>query len=504
MAWSGDYLSVVSEIMNERPMDDVIESLNFRNAIYHRVEKTARKELFDGEYAKLLLHLSSPMNAVPRAERSDVVLPGADTFAECWLKVSQYMSSIGWTEEEAKYAVKKGGSAIIDLVNLKLKNAPLDMRFKLNHAYNGDGTGRLGRVATVVETSASAINVVTLDNTAADFGWPGTKYLRNGMLVDILAYYSNPGATHPVAGTWKPHAIACVVSEVTATTFKITLSGEPYSQIGTGGTIIADNDFVFIHDSINFTAPAIVLGTAYTFSSWANTPGLLAIVDSNTCSNHEFGSGGDTYNGSWYGRSFQSPAHDVSGTFTAMSRGDVPALLGRVIKAGTWGGITNGWGSGTAGTAMACDLGVINAEIRRIDEESETGGMVTAMYMNGATRDWMAGLAYAQQNAMVQANDGNIIPGIPNITSFRSATGRLIPVIPCSQMSDGHITMGDERDLILYEPTPLDWYTGYGGKTMPAPGSRNLTFESWLRTEVRLAARRCDNWTRIEDIDITA
>jgi len=507
MAWTGDTLSVLTEILNERPMDDLIESLNFRNGLYHRVMKTAQAEDFYGEYAKLLIHTTGPMNAVPRAEGGDVVLPGADAFVEMRLTEAQYMSSVGWTQEEVEIAIRKQGSAMIDLVNMKLKNAPLDMRFKLNHAYTSDGTGRLARVSACTETTVSttaAVNTLTVDNSAADFGWPTTKHIRNGMLVDVLAHTSVTDTTFPIISTWTPSAIACVVSEVnhTAGTFKISQCSEPYSRIAhtsTLGTTIADGMFVLIHDSINFTAPMIAVGTAYTFSSWAGSPGLLAIVDGNTCSGHEFGAGGDTYNGSWYGKGFQTTGQTVS-------RASYSSLLGRVIKAGTWGGITGGWGSGTAGTAQACNLEVINAEIRRIDEESETDGMVTGMYMNGATRDWMAGLAFSAQNAMVQMTPEQlkVIPGIPSVTAFRSATGRLIPVIPCSQMADGHITMGDERDLILFQSIPLDWYTGYGGKVIPSPGSRNLTFEAWLRAKCRLAAKRCDNWTRIEDIDIAA
>jgi len=502
MAWTGDTLSVLTEILNERPMDDLIESLNFRNAIYHRVMKAVSPDDFYGEYAKLLIHTTGPMNAIPRAEGGDVVLTGADAFAEMHLTEAQYMSSIGWTQEEVETAIRKKGSAMIDLVNMKLKNAPLDMRFKLNLMFNGDGTGRLARVAAggITETVAGSVNVLVVDNTAADFGWAGTAWIRNGMLVDVYSHETVTDTTFPISSTWKMKARACVVSEVnhSALSFKITQTSEPYSDIGTSGNIIEDGDFVFIHKSINFTADPTTAGTDYTWSSWANTPGLLAIVDSNTCSGEEFNAtGADTYNGSWYGKGFQTTAQTVS-------RATYSSMLGRVIKAGTWGGITNGWGSGTAGTAMACNLEVINAEIRRIDEESETDGMVTAMYMNGATRDWMAGLAYAQQNAFVQVTDGKIIPGMPNITGFRSATGRIIPVVPCSMMPDGHITMGDERDLILFQSVPMDWYTGYGGKVIPSPGARNLTFEAWLRTKCRLAAKRCDNWTRIEDIDLTA
>lgn len=82
MAWTGDTLSVLTEILNERPMDDLIESLNFRNAIYHRVMKAVSPDDFYGEYAKLLIHTTGPMNAVPHAEGGDVVLPGADAFIE--------------------------------------------------------------------------------------------------------------------------------------------------------------------------------------------------------------------------------------------------------------------------------------------------------------------------------------------------------------------------------------------------------------------------------------
>lgn len=516
MAWTGDYMSILTEIMNERPMDDVIESIGFRNAIYNRVTKATQREDFYGRYAKLLIHTGFGMNASPRIERGDVAYPGQDAFMEIHLNEAEYMGSIGWTQEELEGAVRSKGAALIDLVNLKLKNAPLDMRFKLDYAFQMDGTGRLARVSgTVTETVASQINVLTVDNdvTYKDFGCKTTKFIHNGMKVDVCTLVANPGVTFPVESTWKFVAWNATVSEVnhTAGTFKITYDGTTtLSHTSTLGTTIVDGDFVFLHNSFRFASGATVggteittaptIGTTYYWFGWNNTPGLRAICDDNACSGNEFtaGGSGELHNGSWYGRAFEAVSHAGGAAVAAnASRGSYATLLGRVAKADTWG-------AGTAGTSMACDLGVINAEIRRIDEESETGGMVTVMMGNGATRDWLAGLAYAQQNAMVQVTDGKIIPGIPNITGFRSATGRIIPFVPVSSMPDGEILIGDERDLILFQSIPIDWYMGMGSKSFAAPGSRNLTFESWLRTKCLLAAKRCDNWTRIEDIDLTA
>ena len=480
MAWTGDTLSVLTEILNERPMDDVVESMGFRNAIYNRIMKTSREEDFYGEYAKLLIHTTAPMNAVPRVEGGLVVLPGADVFKELHIKEAQYMASVGWTQEEIELAVRKKGSALIDLVNLKLKNAPLDLRYKLNLAFMGDGTGRLCRLSAAIggaggsgTVAAPYYGTCTVDNTTGDFGIVGTSHLRNGMLVDIYTIGSVTTG-FPTGATFTKKVIGMVVSDITGTTFKITQTQEADYYL----TTLADDDVVFVHDSIN------VSGT--TFVSWNGSMGLYGIVDGGGCAANEFTDSGNLYNGSFSGVSFQG-----------LSRTTYPQLKARVARADTWG-------AGTAGTAMACDLGIINAEIRKIDEESETGGEVTALYMNGATRDWMAGLAYAQQNAFVQVTGGKIIPGMPNITGFRSATGRIIPVIPASQMPDGHIMGGDERDLILFQSVPLDWYTGMGSKSFPSPGTRDLTFESWLRTKCMLAARRCDNWFRLEDIDLTA
>jgi len=511
MAWTGDYMSILTEIMNERPMDDVIESIGFRNAIYNRVTKTSRQEDFYGRYAKLLIHTGFGMNAAPRVERGDVPYPGQDAFMEIHLNESEYMGSIGWTQEELEGAVRAKGAALIDLVNLKMKNAPLDMRFKLNYAFQMDGTGRLARVSANTETAATTINALTVDNdvTYKDFGCKTTKFIRNGMKVDVWHLVSNPGATFPVEATFACRAWNATVSAVnhSAGTFTITYDGT--TLLGTSSHVIADGDFVFLHNSMIVgtssadasTAVAVpAIGTTYDWIAWTNTPGLRAICDDNGCSGNEFTAGGsaELHNGSWYGRAFQAVSHAGGAAVAAnASRGSYATLLGRVAKADTWG-------AGTGGTSMACDLEVINGEIRRIDEESETGGEVTAMYMNGATRDWMAGLAYAQQNAFVQVTDGKIIPGIPNITGFRSATGRIIPVIPASLMPDSEILMGDERDLILFQSIPIDWYMGMGSKSFAAPGSRNLTFEQWLRTKCLLAAKRCDNWTRIEDIDLTA
>ena len=63
------------------------------------------------------------------------------------------------------------------LTRIKLEDLKDDLRFRLNNAARGDGTGRLGVVGSVSETLGGATGTggspwhVTLGNTGASFGW---------------------------------------------------------------------------------------------------------------------------------------------------------------------------------------------------------------------------------------------------------------------------------------------------------------------------------------------
>lgn len=459
--WTGDTLGTVQEMMNEKKLE-LVEGLNFRFPLMNRVRKVTKKEAFAGKYCIVPMHVAGGANFSPRGDTDDVVNPGTDTFIEERILLSEAMGSIGLTQDEMDYAVKAGGSAVGNLIDIKKAGALNDAKYKLNTMWAGDGTGRLARV---VSYSAPT---VTVDSTFADSGIAGTSRLKAGMLIDI---YTVAGIGASDAWTIQASGVK-VLAVTSATTFTIS---------GTVSGTIADNCFVFMHNSVDVGADTYLDG-------YKGSNGLWDIINSNTATGtsfgHEYATTG-TYNGSYKGATFQNVTR---ATYSQMN-----ALIRTAAE----------WASGTKGTATTCDLSVINDTVRMIDEEGDGGGEVTAMYMNGKTRDWLANLAFIASNGFVNVDSGKIVPGL-QIQSYRTSTGRIIPIIPMTTLPDGVILMGDERDLMLFEPEPIDWYRGINGQLLfPKPGARDLTFEAWIRWKGQLAARRCDNWARIEDIDIT-
>ncbi|MEN6581685.1 MAG: hypothetical protein ABFD54_04490 [Armatimonadota bacterium] len=468
--WTGDTLGTVQEMMNEKKTE-LVEGFKYQFPILNRVSKVVRKEAYNGKYVIVPMHVSGGMNASPRGETDNVVTPLPDTFIEERIQLSEIMGSIGLTQDEMDYAVKSGGSAVGNLIDIKKNGALQDAKYKLNLFFAGDGTGKLARIASVTTHDASSATYVA-GNTYADSGIPGTSRLKVGMLVDI---YTVAGIGATDAWTIKVSG-ARVTSVANATTFSVAYSSH---------VDVAANDFVFIHNSVNVGSDTYLAG-------YKGSNGLWDIVNSNTTTGttlaHEYASA-DNYNGSCRGATFQN-----------VTRATYPQLNALIRTAAEWA-------SGTKGTATTCDLSVINDTIRMIDEEGGAsglgGGQVTAIYMNGKTRDWMARLAKVDGNAFVNVDSGKIVPGL-YIESYRTSTGRIIPIIPMNTLPDGVIMLGDERDLMLFEPESIDWYRGINGQLLfPVPGARNLTFEAWVRWKGMLAARRCDNWARIEDIDVT-
>ena len=466
MSWSGDKVSdFLTSLMNERlAKKDVIVKTVGANPMYNRISKFSEKADFtDDGKAKLVMEVMYNRNAGPRPEAVDVMQPGKDEYTTVYLDMKQYMSSIGFTQEEAEDIVTADNAAVANLVNRKINNAVKDMKHKLNYAYSADGTGRLARVSAY----DAGTRTVTVDNEQPDFGWSKCQFLRDGMYVDIYTVADITGAA-----AWTLKCSRVQITSVNRAAGTFVVSGITEAP--------ADGDFVFLPGSVLFTADG-------KWAGWTNTPGLLTIVDDGSCAGHEFGDGSsNAYNGNWYGATWQH-----------VTRANYSQLLAKVYRAGDWAG-------GADGTAATCTLEDINACIRSVDEEGEGGGMISALYMNPATRDWFAPIAAAAQNLTVTTTENKVTGGITQIDSYKTATGRLIPIISMVTLPNGVIMGGDEGDIKLYEKVPLGWFKGMGGMTFPSPGQRNLTFEGWQRTRLVLAAERCDNWFRMEDIDISA
>lgn len=108
----------------------------------------------------------------------------------------------------------------------------------------------------------------------------------------------------------------------------------------------------------------------------------------------------------------------------------------------------------------------------------------------------------SEMNAYVPVTDGKITGGWYT-DAIRSSTGRIVPLIPCTEIPDGTVFGGDEGDLVLFQPVPIGFETyGRKGPFFPSPGRRDLTFEAWMRFVGNLVARRTDNWFVIEGLQV--
>ena len=187
MAWNGDVLATLQEYMNERDMRDIQEDIKLRFPFFSRWDKALDKDTqYLGKYAIFRIKVNTPMNAGPRPESEDVMLPDAYTYAICKLYLKQYMASAGMTQEEFEQC-KGEPLAAGNLVEEKIADMKLGMKVILNRAWLGDGTGRIARVSAWTNGSQT----VAVDNTVADFGWAGLDRLENGMRVDIYGAGTN-------------------------------------------------------------------------------------------------------------------------------------------------------------------------------------------------------------------------------------------------------------------------------------------------------------------------
>jgi hypothetical protein len=470
MAWTGDYMSVINQIMLADPMDDILGDATVRLPWWHRITSVGSQQEYYGKYKKGVMQTLYNYNASPREELDDVVLPLTDQFAEVKFGVYQVMSSIGWTQEEAEDAVKGGADAVIDLVQRKVQRAPIDIRRKLNYFLATDGTGRLGRV------SGYNAGTVTVDNTKADFGWDLLQWIYNGMLIDIFTVADITGT-----GAWTTKATRVRVSSVNnaAGTFTIT------AVSNYGGSSIAappaDGDFVFVTNSVK-------LDTANKFARFAVPYGKMLLLDDGSSAGYEFNAGGGAgvgYNGCWYGK-------DIYG----LDRTQYEQMMCQMWRASQWAA------GGVNGTPSICSVAQIQEIIRLLDEDSEAGSLISALYMNGKTRDWLARTAAAEHNGFTNITSGKITPGIV-CDGFRTATGRMVDVVPMVGMPDGHMDFVCEEDLIRLEKVPVGWHMLDGKKVFTPPGARNLTQESWMRTRFNTVGL---SWmhAHMEDIDVTA
>lgn len=447
------------------------------NALYNRIEQTTEAKDFKGGKALIPVHVTGPMNAGPRPDGTDVATPGDDDFAKQEVDCYEIMGSFGITRGSLRKVVKDGGSALVDLLALKMENLMTrDFRLKQNFIALGDGTGRLARVASY---SAGPPKVITVDNTDDDFGWAGTKWIKKGMQVDVMTVADITGS-----GAWTLKVRQATVTAVTSTTFTI-------DALGTGSEgNPANGDYVFLANSVKSDATDGLPYAAMKWAGWWLPPGLRHIIDDGYSYGHEFTEDAVHYTGSWRGRTFQN-----------LTRTSYDQLKATVLWAGDWAS------GGTDGTAATADLSVIDHYIRVIDEEGDGGGRITAMYMNGATCDWFMRQCVGTQNfvqQLTQEQAGKLVPGMA-ISGYMSKTGDVKAICRIPQIPDGEIIFVNERDIKRWIDEPLGWVDPENGnkRLFASPGARNLTFEGWAGTTYTLGGPTCWNHLWLKDIDIT-
>ncbi|HUV04868.1 MAG TPA: hypothetical protein VMX94_07145 [Armatimonadota bacterium] len=470
MAWTGDYMSVINEIMLEDPLDDVLGDAVVRLPWWHRIMSVGSVKEFHGKWLKGVIQTVFNYNASPREELDDVILPLPDKFEELRFTIFQVMSSIGWTTEEAEDAVKTDRDAVLNLVQRKVARAPIDMQRKINYFLATDGTGRLARVSAY----NAGTRVVTTDSTKANFAWDLLQWVYNGMLVDVFTVADITGTA-----AWTPKALQVRVDQVSkvAGTFRITVvDGNPNSVIDAAP---ANDDFVFVNNSVK-------LDTSDKFVRFKVPYGKMNIIDDGSSDGNEFHDGSVVgANGCWAGK-----------TYCNLDR-----LLYDQLKCAMWR--ANNWKTGgTAGTPEIASVADIQEVIRLQDEEGESGSLITALYMNGKTRNWLGRTADAERNTFTPSQSGRITPGIFT-EQMRTGTGRLVDIVPMSGMPDGHIDFVAEQDYVRLTKVPVGWHNLDGKRVFTPPTARNLTHESWMRTRFNTIGLSWGS-AHMEDIDISA
>lgn len=489
MPWTGDVISGVNEILKNVDMSGVTDLRVYKNPFLARLEREySHDNFYTGAGARMSLKATVPMNARPRVDAQDVPLPTPHTFTRMTVNLAEYVASTGITIKEQEVA-KRSKTAVANLADIKLEDLKDDLRFRLNNAARGDGTGRLGVVGSVSVTAGGAATGggtpwhVTLGNTGANFGWGGADRFEVGMFVDWVEP-DVPGST----SGWNVKATNLQVTSVDYATgvvvlAAVTSNGVPISTVvdttlNTLGSqnanyIARANDLIVSAGALTFT------GTSSAgISTWNEMNGLLALVDNGASS---FNDTAGTGTGCYRGKYFQGVA----------DRTAVPQLVSTVYN--KWSGTTPG----------SWDLEDILKPIRDVDY-GYAGGKTTALYVHPDMQAAIARKAYQANNALQNVTDNKVTGGYYTKTLVTS-TGRSVPIIPMQGHPLNTIIGVCEDDYKVVMPNEIGFVNPYspGGGGDPffaAPGSRNLTYEAWLRCELQVVAERCDNSFRIEGL----
>jgi len=488
MPWTGDVISGVNEILKNVDMSGVTDLRVYKNPFLARLEREySHDNFYTGAGARMSLKATVPMNARPRVDAQDVPLPTPHRFTRMTVNLAEYVASTGITIKEQEVA-KRSKTAVANLADIKLEDLKDDLRFRLNNAARGDGTGRLGYVGSVANDAGGAAGSgtggtpwhVTLGNTGVNFGWGGADRFEVGMFVDIVEP-DTPGST----SGWNVRATNLQVTSVDYATGVVVLSA--LTQNGVAISTVVDTSNMNTKGNYgNLANDMIVSAGALTFtgtssagiSTWNEMNGLLALVDNGASTfNDTAGTGTGCYRGTY----FQGIA----------DRTTMPQLCSKVYN--KWSGTSPG----------SWDLEDILKPIRDVDF-GYSGGQTTALYVHPDMQAAIARKAYQANNALQNVTDNKVTGGYYTKTLVTS-TGRSVPIIPMQGHPLNTIIGVCEDDYKVVMPNEIGFVNPYspGGGGDPffaAPGSRNLTYEAWLRCELNVVAERCDNSFRIEGL----
>jgi hypothetical protein len=463
MPWTGEVISEINNFLRERYDMSGVQALRvYRNPVLERVRKVAtREDLYlhaGGKGLAAVLQTAAPMNTTVRTEAGDFPQPGKTKFERLVVREVQYAATTGITLEEQEEA-RQSESGVANLLDIKLRDLKDDLRWRLQCAVRADSTGRLGRISGVTGF------VVTLNNTAKDFGWDDVDMFLPGMEVDIY----RPAVSGENV-SWSSVATGKVVSVVNKAAKQVTLVDGPNTT-----TVVApaNGDIIFLRGAVTLSGSALV---------YRDMAGLLYLIDDGT-RNWIFTGQYASPPGSG------SPRKDY---FGITDRTTVPSLVSPVYS--KWDGDSPG----------SWDLEDLLKPIRDIDS-GFADGQVTAIYCHPDMAAAIARKAAAAHNATMTVNDGRVTGGY--YTRQLNVEGRMVPIIPMPQGWPKYTVLGvDEDKLRLYMPQDINFvnpYTGESGNRQVffgSPGQRNMTFEAWLRFVGQLVALRCDTSFRLDGL----
>ena len=228
-------LTTLDSILKNQYIGPLREQVNYDVVLLDLLDKD--EESVVGKNFTIPLHVGGNEGIASVAEGGTLPAAGNQQYKEVIVPQRYIYSTIELTGPTIK-ATKSNAGAFVRAIDSEMKGAAKDFKRQLNRMFWGDGAGILSVTGT---TTASTTVVVA-----------GTKYIRPGMVIDVLVASSGATGTGAVGRT--------VLSVASATTFVIS-----------GAAITTDNTYaVYLGGSRNIE----VMGLAGIVSATSTLQGL--------------------------------------------------------------------------------------------------------------------------------------------------------------------------------------------------------------------------------------